>query len=391
MLRLEDVARSRLARVMLIGSLAAFGAWSFAPYVVSDISTRAAVNAPIIRLTAAVDGTVPMLPTVGRYFNAPSRIAIVAPSADAGEIAQIKADAELAAATLALTERQLDELAKEEARLAQRSRVFASATATRLASDMQAANAAARACEAEQAERNAALTRAEKLVASGFMSPAGLDRAKSAAVLARSNCDEDRARLASLRAVREAAARGVYLTDNYNDAPYTEQQRDRLFLERQQLEKIAVEAGARKAEALRRLAEAKARTRYAAPAGTLVWAQMSSPGAAVRAGEPVLDLIDCRRRFVEVALPERRAEAIKAGDLAQVRLIGSEEWQKGRVARVAGAAARRSETLFAAKSSILLSDREISVEVTLPPPDQAAPERRCEVGRLAEVRFSRSA
>jgi hypothetical protein len=35
----------------------------------------------------------------------------------------------------------------------------------------------------------------------------------------------------------------------------------------------------------------------------------------------------------------------------------------------------------------LVDDREISVEVTLEAPAHAAPERRCDIGRLAEVRF----
>lgn len=383
----EGIIRSRPARVLLILSLATFGAWSFAPYVMGDVSTRAAVNAPIVRLTAVVDGTVPKLPPVGRYLTAPAEVAVVIPSTDTGDAAQIKADAELAGSTLALAERQLAELAREERRLTERSRVFSSATAQRLDSDLDASGAAARACVLQQAEAGAALARAEKLAGTGILSPAGLDRAKSAYALAASNCEAQDARLASIRVMRRAAAQGVFLGDSFNDAPYAEQQRDRLLLQRQQLEKIVFEATARRDEAQRRWAEASARTRFAAPAGTLVWAQLSSPGAAVRAGEPVLDLVDCRRRFVEVALPERRAEAIRTGSEVQVRLIGSDDWQVGRVARIAGAAARRSDLLFAARMASLVDDREISVEVTLEAPAHAVPERRCDIGRLAEVRF----
>ena len=169
--RLEGVARSRPVRVALIVSLATFGGWSFAPYVMGDVSTRAAVNAPVIRLTAVVEGTVPELPAVGSYFAAPARVTVVTPSEDTGEVAQF------------------------------------------------------------------------------------------------------------------------------------------------------------------------------------------------------------------------RAEAIRAGGKARVRLIGADEWQPGRIARVAGAAAQRSDTLFAAKGSSLPDDREISVEVLLDTPAHGSPERRCDVGRLAEVRF----
>lgn len=372
---------------MLIISLATFGGWSFAPYVMGDVSTRAAVNAPVIRLTAVVEGTVPELPAVGSYFASPARIAVVTPSEDTGEAAQFRADAELATAALTLAQKQLAELSAEEVRMAKRSQVFSQASARRLNADVRATGAAARACHAEKTASEAALARAEKLVATGFMSAAGLDRARSAAALAAGNCDAESARLSAMQAMRDAAAKGVYLGDGYNDAPYAEQQRDRLMLQRQQLEQIVVEQGARRAEALRRWAEANARAHYAAPAGTLVWSQMASPGAAVRAGEPVLDLIDCRRRFVEVALPERRAEAIRAGSPARVRLIGADSWQSGRVGRIAGAAAQRSDTLFAARGSSLPGDREISVEVVLDAPASSASDRRCDVGRLAEVRF----
>lgn len=388
MKRLEAVARSRPVRIALIATLAAFGAWSFAPYVVNDVSTQAAVNAPLIRLTAAVDGTVPALPKAGSYYATPIELRTVIPSTDAGEVAQLRAEAELAQARYELAQRQLAELAREEARLSRRAKVFAAATAERLDADIDTVNSATSACTAERAERAAALVRAEKLIATGFMSSAALDRARSAAIVAQSNCEAQRARLAALQATRSAAREGVYLGDSYNDAPYAEQQRDRLLLQRQQIETVAADAAAQRHEALLRLAGADERTRYKTQGGTYVWATLASRGAAIKAGEPVLDLIDCRRRFVDVALPERRAEAIKPGDAAKVRLIGSESWQVGRVIRVSGAAAQRDARLYAAANRMEPGARDISVEVALPAPNEAAPARRCEVGRLAEVRFN---
>ena len=388
---LERVVRSRVARVSLVCGLAAFGAWSFAPYVVSDISTQAVVNAPIVRLKAAVDGTVPNLPVNGYFLDRAQNVLMVEPSSDTGEVAQLRADAELAGATLRLARRQLGELGREEAKLGARAGVFAAATTARMEHELRGAAAAVRACEAEGAERIAALSRAKRLVATGFVSSAGLERAEAAAAATDSECAARQARLDTLRVTRSAAHRGVYLADSYNDAPYAVQQADRLMLERQELEKLAADAEARQAEALRRLHEVEARTRYAVPAGMLVWSTVASPGAALRAGEPVLDLVDCRRRFVEVAMPERRAEAIRPGEPARVRLIGSNSWMEGRVTRVIGSAGRRNEDLFAATTSSLPDADEIVVEVSLPTtaPEDATPRRRCEVGRLAEVRFDR--
>lgn len=386
---IESFARSRRARIALVSGLVVFGAWSFSPYVLAEVSTQATVNAPVVRLTAAVDGTVALLPAAGHYYSDPVSIHIVNPSGDTGDLGQIEAEGQLAAATLTMAERQLAEIRDQERRLSARASTFASATLDRLAADRLAAQAAARACHAEVAERNAALTRAQQLYEKQFMSQAGMERARTAAVLSSSLCDSQQARLQSVNATIGAAGRGVFLGDGFNDAPYAEQQKDRLLLQRQQLEATAVGAAARRDDAQRRLKEARGRTDFKAPSGTYVWAQLASPGAAVRAGEPVLDLIDCRRRFVEVALPERRAEVVKVGNEAQIRLIGSDQWLTGRVARVAGAAAKKGDGLFAAVTSALPDAREISVEVALPDSAAIAPERKCDVGRLAEVRFSR--
>ncbi len=111
-----------------------------------------------------------------------------------------------------------------------------------------------------------------------------------------------------------------------------------------------------------RLKDALARASYRAPAGTLVWTTTSSSGAAIRAGEPVLDLVDCRRRFVQVALPERKAESIRPGTGADIRLIGSSEWMKGEVVNIMGAAGRRETGLLAADfRGPRRAGREISV------------------------------
>ena len=65
MSRVENILRARSTRVALAVVLLGTGAVGFAPYVFNDVSTQAAINAPIIRLTAAADGTVAALPADG--------------------------------------------------------------------------------------------------------------------------------------------------------------------------------------------------------------------------------------------------------------------------------------------------------------------------------------
>jgi multidrug resistance efflux pump len=388
----QKIVRSRLMRIVLAASLFATGAWGFAPYVFTDVSTRAAINAPLIRLTAASDGTVADLPADGQFFAHPTLLKLQQISQDTGEVADLQAQADLAEAQIALSRRQLGELQVQEARLNQRASLFTAAMNSRLAQDGNAAAALLAGCAATRTEHRAALDRVRKLAVQGFASQAGVDKAMAAASQADSDCLAATAKLRSIQVQRNAASRGVFLGDNYNDAPYSVQQADRLLLQRQMIEKTLTDATAQYRQTSVRLKEALARSSYRAPAGTLVWATSASPGTSIRAGEPVIDLLDCRNRFVQVALPERRAEAIAPGDPADIRMIGSSTWLKGRVVNITGAAGRRRQELLATATYSKPGDQEIMIDVALPPPtlDRLDPSRKCEVGRQAEVRLNSS-
>lgn len=389
---LQNILRARFTRVALAGSLIAAGSIGFAPYMFNDVSTEAAINAPLIRLTATADGTVAALPSNGRYFAKPTEIRLLNLSQDTGEVADLRAQAETAHAQMELARRQLAELGVQEGRLHRRASLFTTATTARLSEDMDAAQADLTGCEAERSQQQAAMTRARKLAAQGFMSQAGVEKAEAAALAKNNECKSASANLRSIEVKLEAAQSGVFIGDSYNDAPYAVQQADRLMLQRQIVEKTLNDATAQYNQADLRLKDALARTTYRAPAGTLVWSAGSSSGAAIRAGEPVLDLVDCRRRFVQVALPERKAEAVGPGSPAKVRLIGSDQWMQGHVVNITGAAGRRDDRLLAASTASLPGERQIMVEVALPEPrpDRIDGSRKCDVGRLAEVRFSRA-
>lgn len=392
MSRLQTLLRARYTRVGLATGLIAAGTYGFSPYVLNDVSTRAAINAPIIRLMASTDGTVADLPEDGQYFARPTSIALLDLSDDTGQVADIRTQARLAQATIDLSSRQLAELSSKDDALKTRAQIFADATSRRLSDDNSAAHASLRGCEAERTETDAALGRAQKLEAQGFMSTAGVEKAQAAMAMKDGECRSLAAKIQSLRTAEWAARSRVFLGDNSNDAPYSMQQTDRLLLEKQRLEKTLSDATAEQAQAMARLREAQARARYRTPAGTLVWATTASSGAAIRAGQPVMDLLDCRRRFLQVALPERKAEVVHPGDPADIRLIGSSTWLKGHVVTIAGAAGRRQDDLLAAATYSQPGTREIMVDVALPVPDPSRfdASRKCDVGRQAEVRFSRT-
>jgi hypothetical protein len=178
--------------------------------------------------------------------------------------------------------------------------------------------------------------------------------------------------------------------------PYSQQQRDRLVLRRQELETEMLQQLSRQAQIAAEIVEERNRLDQTGHSDLLlhadhvVWSVSASPGATVTEGQNILDLADCAHRFVVVDLPEREFERIKGGDSAAVRLIGSDDWKQGRVRQVLGSAARTDDRLLAAQIVRPIST-SIAVEVELLQDNFDAEHNSfCNIGRMAEVRFQRA-
>jgi multidrug resistance efflux pump len=235
----------------------------------------------------------------------------------------------------------------------------------------------------------------EQLVRSGTASE--IRSAESLASLAAvsTRCEMAAARLERLQIELDFAKNGVFLRDGANDVPYSQQQRDRMLLRRLDLEAQLSEEGSRSARIAAEVIEEKSRllrlrqVDLFMPAHHVVWAVAASPGSTVTEGQTVMDLASCERRFVAVELPEREFEHTRAGIAVAIRLIGSDEWRQGVVRQVRGSAARTDDRLLAAQVPVP-NPGSITVEVGLPEPEDSSPQNSfCNIGRLAEVRFTR--
>ncbi|MBU6165428.1 MAG: HlyD family efflux transporter periplasmic adaptor subunit [Alphaproteobacteria bacterium] len=391
--RFEQLIRSNQVRVAVATSMAALGLWAFAPYVTSEVGGEAFVNAPIIRMAAPIAGIVASdLPPPGSAIAATRTARLVAARVlDTGPLAGLKGSQAALISARALALRQIAELTAAGARAASRSARFGVAASARLAATTRAANEALAACEAEAAEAVLQRDRIENLAEQRFATFTQRDRLRAQALASARRCAGLKDQAMALAIETRAAGHGLYLAGAAMDAPYGDQQRDRLLLRRQELESVVADADARLAElALQINAEEQRLARASAfdavlPAGTVVWSQPAPKGTTVAPGASLIELADCNHRYVEVALPERRMEAILPGSRARVRLIGSDVWLDGTVASILGAAARRDGAMLAANPD--KEARSLTVQIGLPPPATLA--RRCDVGRLAEVRFPR--
>jgi len=388
----------RFSRVVLgVGLLGAAG-YAFAPHLTNRISTAAVVNSEVIRIVAPIDGIADAhLPAPGVALAAGSTRPVVHRLvAEQRERHRLAHDLALVRTQIAETQQGLAQLDAHDAELARRAALHAAAVREKLAAEIAETRAELAGAEAAvaqaQAERDHVLT----LFAARHVAPVRVDAAQAALRRAQATAEALVARLARLDVEYRAAEAGVQLRDGHNDVPYSVQQRDRIMLQRQVLTDRLAEARAREAALAAALAaeeraeETRDRFDLALAQSAVVWERHATPGAPVKPGEVLLDLVRCDDLFVEVALPEAAFSALQLGDRAHVRLRGGVELE-GTVRSIRGAGARSRKTLLAAARPPEHGAR-LTVEVALPDDaaQRIAPETEaafCGIGRLAEVSF----
>ena len=392
----ERLVRSRVARIALACGLIAFGTYEFLPYLTHHVASSAFVNAEIVRVTAPIRGELSAeLPGKGVFIEEARAIKLVQTAVeDRRQLAVFEQQYAVAEAQIDLARRHLAEIEETDGRLLDRAERHRSAILTEMAAAIDEAEAEVMGCGIERDELGRDLNLRRELNRSGVAANRTLETAESAHGAASAKCTAAAARLKRLQSERAAAETGVYLRDG-NDTPYSQQQRDRLMLRRQEVEAQLLSEMARVKQLEAEIAREReriahtSRYEYTLPKEHLVWAISASPGSTVVEGQSIIDLADCTRRFVSVDLPERQAENIRRGAIAEIRLLGSKEWITGTVERMRGSSAQMDERLYAAHP-IAPSERQVTVDVLLPAGVGGGDNsRQCDIGRQAEVRFER--
>jgi multidrug resistance efflux pump len=394
---LQRFIRSRQARVALALVLIALSAWAFMPYITYRIAPSAFVNAELVRVAAPIAGRLTRdLPHKGDFVEQPATVSLIESlSRDRRHLLDLDRQSAVAKQQAALARKQLEEIATADGVLEKRMNAYRDGMIKRLGQEIAEAEAEKTGCLAEARQRQDVGSRMEQLVKSGTASPIRSAEAQAVHEAIATRCDMAEARWRRLQGELASAQDGVFLRDGANDVPYSQQQRDRLLLRRQELETLVLEGSSRSTQLATEIAEERelldrlGHADLSLPQAHVVWSVSASPGSTVTEGQSLLDLADCAHRFVAVDLPERDFELIKAGDPAYVRLIGSDDWKQGEVRQVRGSAARADDRLLAA---LVPSPNagSITVEIGLPQ-DAALTDRNnfCNIGRLAEVRFDR--
>jgi multidrug resistance efflux pump len=395
---IQRFIRSRLVRLSLAAALIALSAWAFLPYVGYRIATSAFVNAELVRVTAPIAGRLTRdLPRKGDFIEQPAAVTLIETlSRDQRHLLDLGSQYAVAKERADLAGKQLAEIASADSELQKRTQNYRNGMIERFSHERDEAKAERTGCLAEFQHRRDFGSRMEQLVIAGIASEIRTADALASQEAASTRCEIADARLQRLQAELAAAQGGIFLRDGANDAPYSQQQSDRLLLRRQELDAHMLEERLRSSRLAEEITEERGRLDRLShfdlllPASHVVWSVAASPGSTVSEGQTVLDLAVCERRFVVVELSEREFEQIKPRDLAYVRLIGSDDWRQGQVSQVRGSAARADDRLLAAQVP-RPEPNSIIVEIRLPDDESQADRNNfCNIGRLAEVRFQRA-
>lgn len=381
------------AAVVLLGA----AGFSVAPYATSYVSISALVNAPIVSIDAPFDGVidVPSKGVVqrvsvdeslftmdhGRVFKSELRALRGTLNGITGEIVGLKKQSR------DLDNLRVDLLARRDAQVAARIEWFDHRLSEARAGVQKAQSAVDAAKEKMDRITNLATRgmtpKSDQLDAEGLFAAAEADLLQMQATLSR------------LQVERDSINAGTGIDLSSDDMDQVTYRLDEITVRQADIAARLLQLQARSAglqtEVQGLSVEMAVQNTYSPKAMTsgIIWEASGPSQSTVIAGEPVMQILNCKQRFLEVELPERHFENIHPGNMATVTLKGSDEAFKARIAAVYGSGARPNQTMKAASPRISLNGglRVIVVIGGVDITDDRVARSFCDVGRSAEVLF----
>jgi len=355
-------------------------------------SVEAVVNARLVSLRAPIEGKIEadMAATIGAAAPKGRPMLRISNSrADRARLDDLQRQVDQAEAERPVIVKRLARLKEIHEQISNQARAFQAGRVRELEERILDLKAQASATEASESEAASTLARTKTLAASGYQTTVAVERAERDAKVATQNQTALNHRLFAVEVELEAARRGEYVGDSYNDRPSSLQHADDLSIRVAETEselnahdqRLAKLHAARDAEAAR-YSELSSVT-LSSPAEALVWEVLVAPGEEVRKGQDLLRLLDCSGAIVSVTVREAVFNQLRLGDSAQFRFSGQSRKYNGTIVRVSGSAAP-PDNLAIQPTGLSSGGYRIAVSV----PDLAA--TQCAVGRSGTVVFNPS-
>jgi len=388
------MSRGQLVRIMLGVSVLVAGAAIYLPEVLYTTSSEAILNARIVSLAAPIEGHVVNAPPPEGTVVAMGAVLLTLanPNVDRSRLIALEEDRTKTATDLAAAQQVSAALTEELASLDEQMSFYHSATVARLELATRESQADAIAAGASAAEAQHNVERKRALRFSGVISPADFDQAEQGAI--RNEAVAARTRLTAERLGAELAAarRGVYVAEDRNDVPYSQQRADEFHVRQIEADAQEKALAARLTQLDRQLADERARIQrlssaeVKAPTTGVVWRPLVTTGSPVAQDSNMLTLIDCSEIFATATLSGRRFDDLRPGGRAIVHVLGGDADYSGTIVDVRAMQRSVTEERFAAPLP-KLGDRQILAILKIDHPAGLGSGNYCNVGRRIEVRF----
>ncbi|WP_207538713.1 HlyD family secretion protein [Sabulicella rubraurantiaca] len=385
----------RWMKVTLGVALAAMAGYVIVGEQMAGVSSNAVVNAQVITLRAPVDGELTLTTrSLGARLGSGEVVAsITDPRPDESRLVDLRRALDAAESELRRLEDMTSALVAGRAALIDQARDYGAGRLRQLSARLDETRATLEAAQARLREADATLRRANDLSRTGIQTVAEFNRAKSTFEVATQEVEATRNRLRYLTVEHEAASRGVFLGDSYNDAPSSQQRVRELDLRIGELSAEVRERNRRISLLEQQVEEERVRlarhrdARLAAPATAVLWEVMTGSGEYVRRAQDIMRLVDCGTAVVTASVRESVYNGLKVGDAARVRLLGEDgRVFEGTVARLAGSGA---ETIYRHLAVGPSEEHLKRYDVAIAVPGLAAdPALACTVGRTGRVVFA---
>ncbi|MFL0692986.1 MAG: HlyD family secretion protein [Agrobacterium tumefaciens] len=359
----------------------------------AGVSADAFVNARLTTTRAPIAGTFELVsrPLGARIDRGDTLGTIVDPLVDNVRLADLNQQRLATKAELDRLNETAEGLTSSIEALQTRAENYQRERIEQLKSQIDGAQASAKAAEARLRYARLSLDRSNRLSDQGVRTGEALEQSRSLAEVAELDLANAQETVRSARINLAAAERGIFLGDGYNDAPYSEQRISELEVQRDQLQaSAAAQASVLEALDARIRAEQLRVNRLSsaslqANVSGLIWDYLAVSGEAVQRGQDLVTLVDCQSTIVTLSVTERVYNGITLGSSAQFRMNGSDQLLSGVVTRVAGSGASTVyENLAIAPSKRHLERFDVTLDV---PALRQEPELFCLIGRTGRVFF----
>ncbi len=379
----------RPVRIIVALALIALFLWGVDPGFLHPQAMTGKVNAELMTLRAPIDGyvTVPALRT-GEYVGRDQIVATIDnPHGDGARERDLQIELRSLDERRAAIVAQIDKLIALQAHLSEEVQSFQDATVQALDARLKEVKARILSTEAVLKNAKAQFARTEALVQSDYASRAKFDQQRALMDTATHDLAALKAEQLRLEREYDAATKGVFIGDNFNNTPYSHQRRDEIQLQEITLQRELADLDTRRTTISSQLdAEHQNQAQrltatVVAPKAGVAWRLTAANGEFVNAGSPLLQLVDCDRSFFDVLLGTRSFNRLSLGDQVQIYIDGYDLPMTGHIAALRGGADVDPRG-FALN---LVPDRQEQVQWIVEIDWPEGTKDKCPVGRSGEI------